>query len=101
MPAARALARSYDQAASAFWRGDAETARRFDDWLAAFWDETGPAEPVGQASEISVLGGSGRGIRWYATESTVLGYVPGRGGCYRVPASAIGSGAGSPRVRAS
>src|SRR5215204_2995371 len=86
MPA-RTLAKSYDQAVSAFWRGDAGSTRRFDAWLASFWDESGPSEPVDRPSELSVLGGSGRGIRWYATPTEVLGYVSGRDGCYRVPTS--------------
>jgi hypothetical protein len=33
-----------------------------------------------------VLGDSGAGIRWYARDETVLGYVSRRpNGCYRVP----------------
>ncbi len=99
MPAARTLARSYDQAVAALWRGDGETARRFERWLAPFWDDDGPSEPVDQVSELSVLGSGGRGIRWYATPTEVRGYVSGRRGCYRVPVNAIYPAARSSRVR--
>ena len=88
MPAALRLARSYDQAVAASWRGDEAARRAFAAWLAPFWRPDGPPEPGDAPAAVSVLGAGGRGIRWYDAGPAVVGYVPGRGGCYRVPVAA-------------
>ena len=88
MPAALRLARSYDQAVAASWRGDEATRRAFAEWPAPFWRADGPPEPAEPPAAVSFLGGGGRGIRWYRAGAAVVGYVPGREGCYRVPAAA-------------
>ncbi len=90
MSSARKLARLYDQYVAAVRRGDDEIADAFADWLGAFWDD-GPREPMSPPAAISLLGGIGRGIRWYQTEDAVFGYVRGwtRRGCYQVPIGAL------------
>ena len=90
MSSARKLARLYDQYVAAVRRGDDEIADAFADWLGAFWDD-GPGEPTSPPAAISLLGGIGRGIRWYETEDAVFGYVRGwtRRGCYQVPIGAL------------
>ena len=86
MSSARKLALLYDQYVAAVRAGDQEIVDAFADWLGDFWD-AGPPEPTVEPSAISLLGGVGRGVRWYETEDAVLGYVRGwrRRGCYRVP----------------
>lgn len=94
MSPARQLACLYDQYVSAVRQGDEGTAAAFAAWLGEFWD-AGPAEPRTPPSANSLLGGIGRGVRWYQTETTVLGYVRGwtRQGCYQVPIAELGSNA--------
>lgn len=95
MTSARRLARLYDQYVAAVQRGDEETAQAFAEWLGAFWDD-GPAEPTAAApAAVSLLGGVGRGVRWYETDDRVFGYVRGwkRRGCYQVPIAALASNA--------
>jgi hypothetical protein len=93
MTPSQKLARLYDQYVAAIRQGDAEIADAFADWLGAFWDD-GPAEPAVEPSAISLLGGIGRGVRWYETEDLVVGYVRGwkRRGCYLVPLAELASG---------
>ena len=90
MSSARKLACLYDQYVAAIRRGDAEIADAFADWLGAFWDD-GPPEPGVPPTAVSLLGGIGRGVSWYETEETVLGYVRGwtRRGCYQIPIAAL------------
>lgn len=79
------LARVYDRFVSARWRGEDEVADAFATWFEAHWTGQAPPEPDDPPQGASVLGGSGAGIRWYARDDIVLGYVTGRtGGCYRV-----------------
>lgn len=86
MAAARNLALLYDQYVAAAHQGDHEIVDAFAGWLGAFWD-AGPAEPERAPDAVSLLGGVGRGVRWYETDGIVHGYVRGwrRRGCYRVP----------------
>lgn len=90
MSSARKLALLYDQYVAAARRDDREIVDAFADWLGDFWD-VGPAEPTTPPSAVSLLGGIGRGVRWYETDDAVLGYVRGwrRRGCYRVPIAAL------------
>ena len=82
------LARTYDLAMSSLWRGDAAGAP-FLTWLEQFRTTEPVSIPTGLPRAYSVLGGGGRGVRWYAAGDVVLG-VPGTqaAGCYRVPVDA-------------
>jgi len=83
------LARAYDRYAAALWRGEEAEARAFAVWLERYWVDEGPAEVADHPYVVSVLGGAGAGIRWYARGRTVLGYVGSRAqGCFQVPISA-------------
>jgi hypothetical protein len=86
------LALAYDRYAAALWRGDEAETRAFAAWLEGYWADEGPAEPAEPADHpyvISVLGGAGVGIRWYARGRTVIGYVGNRHrGCCHVPINA-------------
>ncbi|HLL50987.1 MAG TPA: hypothetical protein VK356_09995 [Thermomicrobiales bacterium] len=82
----RQIALTYDRVVSAHWRGETDTATAFDAWFEAHWSDQAPPEPDTPPEGTSVLGDSGAGIRWYARDATVLGYVSRRpNGCYRVP----------------
>jgi hypothetical protein len=82
----RQIALTYDRVVSAHWRGETEIAIAFDEWFEAHWSDQAPPEPDAPPEGTSVLGDSGAGIRWYARDATVLGYVSRRpDGCYRVP----------------
>jgi hypothetical protein len=81
----RQLALTYDRVVSAHWRGETDTATALDAWFEAHWSEQAPPEPDAPPEGTSVLGDSGAGIRWYARDEAVLGYVSRRpDGCYRV-----------------
>jgi hypothetical protein len=88
MSSPRELARACDLALAARWRGEDAAAGVFEEWLEAHWWPGGPAEPAEAPDAISVLGGAGAGIRWYARGSIRLGYVRGRRGCFCIPARA-------------
>ncbi len=82
----RQIALTYDRVVSAHWRGETDTATALDAWFEAHWSDQAPPEPDAPPEGTSVLGDSGAGIRWYARDETVLGYVSRRpDGCYRVP----------------
>ena len=82
----RDLAVAYDRWLAAHWRGEDDSARPFGDWIESFWCGTAPPEPGAGPDAVSILGGAGRGIRWYADGPTIRGYVVGRPyGCYLVP----------------
>lgn len=89
MLTARDLSRAYCQAVSAYWRGDNEFLPQLDTWLAQFWVGDGPREPVTGLLAVCPHGVTGHGIRWYESGQAVLGYVPGKPGCYRVPRTAV------------
>lgn len=81
----RQLALTYDRVVSAHWRGETDTATALDAWFEAHWSDQAPPEPDAPPEGTSVLGDSGAGIRWYARDEAVLGYVSRRpDGCYRV-----------------
>jgi hypothetical protein len=80
------LALAYDRYAAALWRGEEAQARAFAAWLERYWVDEGPAELANHPYVVSVLGGAGAGIRWYACGGTVVGYVGSQSrGCYQVP----------------
>ena len=82
----RQIALTYDRVISAHWRGETDTATALDAWFEAHWSDQAPPEPDAPPEGTSVLGDSGAGIRWYACDEVVLGYVSRRpNGCYRVP----------------
>ena len=82
----RQIALTYDRVVSAHWRGETDIAIAFDEWFEAHWSDQAPPEPDAPPEGTSVLGDSGAGIRWYARDEAVLGYVSRRpNGCYRVP----------------
>jgi hypothetical protein len=82
----RQIALTYDRVVSAHWRGETDTATALDAWFEAHWSDQAPPEPDAPPEGTSVLGDSGAGIRWYARDEAVLGYVSRRpNGCYRVP----------------
>jgi hypothetical protein len=82
----RQIALTYDRVVSAHWRGETDAAIAFDAWFEAHWSNQAPPEPEAPPEGTSVLGDSGAGIRWYARDEVVLGYVSRRpDGCYRVP----------------
>jgi hypothetical protein len=83
------LARAYDRYAAAIWRGDETEVRVFAAWLERYWADEGPAELANQPYAVSVLGGAGAGIRWYARGKKIVGYVGRRPrGCYQIPVDA-------------
>jgi len=82
----RQIALTYDRVVSAHWRGETDTATTLDAWFEAHWSDQAPPEPDAPPEGTSVLGDSGAGIRWYARDEAILGYVSRRpNGCYRVP----------------
>ncbi len=89
MTSPHALALAYDRYVSTLWRGEDAKARAFAVWLAGYWVDEAPAEPADQPHVVSVLGGAGAGIRWYACGERVVGYIGGRSrGYYEVPVEA-------------
>ena len=81
----RQIALTYDRVVSAHWRGETDSATALDAWFEAHWSDEAPPEPEAPPEGTSVLGDSGAGIRWYARDDLVLGYVSRRpDGCYRV-----------------
>ena len=86
----RDLAYAYDRWLAARWRGEDDDARAFGDWVESFWCPEAPVEPAAVPDAVSVLGGAGRGIRWYADGDVVRGYVVGRPrGCYLIPIATV------------
>jgi hypothetical protein len=80
------LALAYDRYASALWRGEEAEVRAFAVWLEEYWVDEGPAELADHPCVVSILGGAGAGIRWYARGKTIVGYVGSQSrGCYQVP----------------
>jgi hypothetical protein len=84
MHSPHSLADLYDPHLASAWRGD-EPPSPIGDWLDARWTAGGPSEPESPPEAVSVLGGSGSGIRWYTVGESILGFVTGRPrGCYMV-----------------
>ena len=80
----RMLAGLYDLHLAVVWRGHAPSSI-FSDWLEARWCPGAPSEPPSPPDAVSVLGGAGAGIRWYAAGDAIVGIVAGRPyGCYVV-----------------
>jgi hypothetical protein len=83
------LALACDWYAAALWRGEEADARAFAIWLERYWVDEGPEELADHPYVVSVLGGAGAGIRWYACGETIVGYVGSRAqGCFQVPTDA-------------
>ena len=81
----REVALAYDRVVSAHWRGETDEATSIGTWFEAHWSDQAPPEPDDPPEGTSILGGAGSGIRWYARDDVVLGYVSRRDdGCYRV-----------------
>lgn len=79
------LARAFDRVIAAHWRGQDDVAVSGAAWFEAHWTGQAPPEPSEPPSAASVLAGAGSGIRWYAQDHVVFGYVSSRrDGCYRV-----------------
>ena len=84
----REIALTFDRVISAHWRGETEAASTCGAWFEAHWSEQAPPEPDDPPEGTSILGASGSGIRWYARDEAVLGFVSRRpNGCYRVQVS--------------
>ena len=82
------LALTYDRVISAHWRGETGAVTAFGTWFESHWSDQAPPEPDEPPEGTSILGGAGSGIRWYARDELVLGYVSRRpSGCYRVQVS--------------
>ena len=79
MPPAIDLARRYADAVAAL-----RAIHDFDDWIGQFWCEHCPA-PRGTGAD-KTLRGREDALVWQEGEETVYGYLPGRDGCFRVPA---------------
>lgn len=88
MITAHNLSLAYIQAVSAYWRGDSDLLPKFDAWIARFWTD-GPPEPTTSPQATCPHGAAGRGIRWHERGPVLLGYVPGKRGCFRVPRNAV------------
>ncbi len=89
MTSPHALARAYERYAAALWRGDEAEARAFAAWLEGYWAHEGPPELADHPHVVSVHGGAGAGIRWYARGKTIVGYIGSQSrGCYQVPVDA-------------
>src|SRR3954454_18995485 len=79
------LARTFDRVIAAHWRGQDDVAVSGAAWFEAHWTRQAPPEPSEPPIAASVLAGAGSGIRWYAQDHVVFGYMSGRSdGCYRV-----------------
>jgi hypothetical protein len=88
MISARQIARAYDLAIAALWRGEG-SEHPLIAWLGAYRTVEAPPEPRLAPEAVSLLGGGGAGIRWYATPTAVLGFANGHPAvCYRVPVNA-------------
>jgi hypothetical protein len=73
----RTLAGFYDLHLAAVWRGYAPSSM-FSDWLDAHWCPGAPSEPSSPPGAVSVFGGAGAAIRWYAAGDAIVGFVAGR-----------------------
>lgn len=85
MTTAHDLANAYFRAVSAYWRGDSDVdLPRLGAWLDQFWVGR-TSEPKTSPVALSPHAAGGHGIRWHEEGQYILGYVPGRHGCYRIP----------------
>lgn len=84
MLSARTFAVLYDLHLAAVWRGEEPTGA-FGNWLEARWYVSDLTEPLSGPTAVSLLGGGGKGIRWYEVDGALIGFVRGRSrGCYVV-----------------
>jgi hypothetical protein len=82
MPPAIDLARRYAEALAAL-----RAVHRFDEWLGRHWHDRCSAATTPAASHTS-LGASGT-IAWHEDEESVVGYLPGEAGCFRISRAAM------------
>jgi hypothetical protein len=81
MPPAIDLARRYAEALAAL-----RAIHEFDDWLGLHWDEQCSIPDREPASHTPI--GREQAITWYESEETILGFLPGEDGCFRIPRAA-------------
>jgi hypothetical protein len=78
MPLAIDLARRYAEALAAL-----RAVHLFDAWLGHHWHERCPAEEGLPVSHTALSPEDA--ITWYESEETILGFLPGEEGCFRIP----------------
>lgn len=85
MITAHDIANAYTQAVSAYWRGDNDgDLPRLSAWIDQFWSVR-LYEPSDHPVAVSPHAAGGHGIHWYEAGTFIVGSVPGRQGCYRIP----------------
>jgi hypothetical protein len=77
MPPAYHLARRYGQALAAL-----RAIHAFDAWLGEQWQDRCPPPGVPPVAHTAL--GAGGEIAWYEVAESVLGYLPGHDGCFRI-----------------
>jgi hypothetical protein len=77
MPLAIDLARRYADALAAL-----RAVHDFDAWLGDHWHERCP--PPAAAPDAKTPLGAGRAIAWHEAADSVVGYLPGQEGCFRI-----------------
>jgi hypothetical protein len=82
------IALAYTRVVCAYWRGDNEFLGELEAWFARFWADC-PPEPSTKPTAVCPHGAAGRGIHWYDTTFAVLGHVPGKRKCYRIPRATV------------
>jgi hypothetical protein len=78
MPPAINVARRYAEAVATL-----RALHDFDDWIGQYWVER-CASPGSAAATHTTLGAEEL-IVWHEDEETVLGFLPGYDGCFRIP----------------
>jgi hypothetical protein len=81
------VARTYDRAIEALWRGDPASLRSLNQWLSAFRIESCP-DASGKVIAFSPHAAGGRGIRWSESSTVIYGEIPGQTSCYQIPIEA-------------
>lgn len=85
MISAHDIANAYAEAVSAYWRsGDDGDLRQLSSWINQFWS-VHLYEPSDTLAAVTPHVAGERGIHWYEAGATIVGYVSGRQGCYRIP----------------
>ena len=81
MPPATDLARRYAEALSAL-----RAIHVFDNWLGDHWCDRCPP-PEDEPTSRTPLGAAGA-ITWHERGDTIVGFIPGDEGCFRIPRDA-------------
>lgn len=87
MITAHQVALRYDDAISAYWRGEPDSLRALESWLSTCWNPDLP-HPSGHPVAVNPHAAGGQGFSWYEDAGSLVGVVPGRSGCYHVSARA-------------